>query len=247
MGMITGRQITEFVNNKKLGIKPFNRKLIQPASYDLRLHNKILASPLGEDKLGEEVTLEETRPHYKIQPGQMVGVLSYETIKLPLDMCGKFGIRSSFARKGINAFGGIQLDPGFSGRLDMSLLNVGPEPVKITLHEPFFTVEFMRLEEEAEKGYDGPYQNQDDFPKDQKKYILSARTTSLAEIPTLRRSINELNTTFKVFIEEFEERSPDLDDGLELRPEIEEKLIESSRLPRSAFLSPAEIRKKLGL
>ena len=71
--------------------------------------------------------------------------------------------------------------------------NVGPEPVTLTLHEPLYSVEFARLEEDAEFPYSGPYQDQDDFPADQYNYILSARTTSLAEIPTFRKDIRRLN------------------------------------------------------
>jgi len=243
MSTLSGKKIAELVGDGTLKIEPFNPKLIQPASYDLLLGPKILASPLSSEKLGIVIDLTEKNPSYEIQSGQMVGVLSLEKLKLPLDICGRFGIRSTFARRGINAFGGLQLDPGFRGRLTMNLLNVGPEPVTITLHEPLFSVEFQRLEEPAEAAYSGPFQDQDDFPADQYNYIIMARTTSLAEIPHLRIEITRLNA----LIEELEENLPDPDEALELRPEIKERLLRSSRLPRNFFVSPAEIRKKLNL
>lgn len=241
MSTLSGKKIAELVKEGKLTIEPFDPKLIQPASYDLRLGFKILASPLSSEKLGIVIELTEKKPSYEIQSGQMVGVLSLEKLKLPLDICGRFGIRSVFARRGINAFGGLQLDPGFRGRLTMNLLNVGPEPVTITLQEPLFSVEFQRLEEPAEIEYSGPFQDQDDFPADQYNYILNARTTSLAEIPLLRKEMIRLSA----LLEEFEENLPDPDEGLELKPEIKEKLLKSSKLQRNCLLSPAEIIKKL--
>jgi len=241
MSTLPGKKIVELVKNGNLVIEPFEPKLVQPASYDLLLGRKILASPLSSEKLGIVVELTEKEPSYQIHSGQMVGVISREKLRLPLDICGRFGIRSAFARKGINAFGGLQLDPGFRGRLTMNLLNVGPEPVTITLNEPMFSVEFQRLEEPADEEYAGPFQDQDDFPADQYNYILSARTTSLAEIPHLRREITRLN----VLIEELEENLPDPDERFELRPEIKEKLLRSSRRPREFFVSPVEIRKKI--
>jgi len=241
MSALSGKKIVELVKDGILKIEPFDPKLIQPASYDLRLGPKILASPLSSEKLGIVIQLTEKDPSYQIQSGQMVGVLSLEKLKVPLEICGRFGIRSTFARRGINAFGGLQLDPGFRGRLTMNLLNVGPEPVAITLHEPLFTVEFQRLEEPADVEYSGPYQDQDDFPADQYNYILSARTTSLAEIPLLRKEMTRLSA----LIEDLEESLPDPDEGLELRPEIKERLLKSSKLPRNCLLSPAEILKKL--
>jgi len=243
MGVLSGRQVRDLVKNDKLGIEPFDEALVQPATYDLRLGNKILASPLSVDKLEVVIELTKDRPSYDIQSGQMVGILSLEKLCLPLSICGRFGIRSAIARKGINAFGGVQLDPGFRGRLTMNLLNVGPEPVTLTLHEAIFSVEFARLEEEAEVSYSGPYQDQNDFPAEQYNYILSARSTSLAEIPTFRRDIRRLNT----LIEELEERMADPDAGLELKPDVKERLARSSKLPRESLITAADMRKQLGL
>lgn len=243
MGVLSGRQIRQLVQSGELTIVPFDEALVEPATYDLRLGSKILASPLSADKLGVVIELTESKPSYDIQSGQMVGVMSFEKLGLPLNISGRFGIRSAIARKGINAFGGLQLDPGFRGRLTMNLLNVGPEPVSLTLHERIFSVEFARLEEEAEFAYSGPYQDQDDFPADQYNYILSARTTSLAEIPAFRKDIRRLSA----LIEELQESILDPDSGLELKPDIEKRLSDSLNLPRSSLLSAPEMRKRLGL
>ena len=243
MGTLSGRQIKELVKRGDLFIEPFDEELVQPATYDLRLGPKILASPLSSEKLGVVIELTEKDSSYRIHSGQMVGVISLERLKLPLDISGRFGIRSAYARRGINAFGGLQLDPGFRGRLTLNFLNVGPEPVTLTVNEPLFSVEFQRLEEPAEAAYSGPFQDQDDFPAEQYNYILSVRTTSLAEIPNLRLDITRLN----VLLEELEEALPDPDEGLELKPEVEERLLRSSNLSRDFFISAGEIRKKLDL
>jgi dCTP deaminase len=240
MAILSGKQISNLVKRKKV-IEPFEPELIQPASYDLRLGHKILASPLSSENLGMVIELTEKNPTYQIHSGQMIGVLSLEKLRIPLNICGRFGIRSTFARRGINAFGGLQLDPGFRGRLTMNLLNVGPEPVTITLSEPLFTVEFQKLEKPAEVGYSGPFQDQDDFPADQYNYILSARTTSLAEIPVLRQKMTRLTA----LIEELEENLPDPDEGLELKPEVKERLLRSSKLSREFLIPPTAIRKKI--
>jgi len=123
----------------------------------------------------------------------------------------------------------------------MNLLNVGPEPIVITLNDVLFTVAFERLDEPAEAPYSGPYQDQDDFPEDQYNYIMSAHTTSLAEIPTLRMEIARLSNV----IEELEESLPDPDDELELRPNVKKRLEKSLKLPRSSLISIEEMRNKL--
>jgi dCTP deaminase len=201
MSTLSGKKIAEMVRDGKLRIDPFDHQLIQPASYDLRLGPKILASPLPSEKCGTVIELTKSNPSFQVNFGQMVGVLSLEKIQLPLDICGRFGIRSSFARRGLNAFGGLQLDPGWRGRLNMNFLNVGPEPIKLTLHDPLFSVEFQRLEEPAGSEYNGPYQDQNDFTADQYDYILKARDTGLAEIPVLKDQVSRFNTQMDELLE----------------------------------------------
>jgi dCTP deaminase len=241
MGVLAKHQIIDLVKKGYLLIEPFEEELVEPATYDLRLGSKILASPLGTATLGQVIHLSNSNPKYEIQSGQMVGVISQARLAFPLDICGRFGIKSSFARKGINAFGGLQLDPGFRGKLILSLLNVGPEPVSITDEEPLFSVEFNRLEEPAREEYLGPYQDQDDFPSDQVEYILSARTTSLAEIPALRRDISRLS----VLIDELTEQLTDPDQNLDVRPEILERLTRSVGKPRDSLISLQQLRRNI--
>ncbi|MFQ5826989.1 MAG: hypothetical protein ACE5IA_06500, partial [Dehalococcoidia bacterium] len=100
-----------------------------------------------------------------------------------------------------------------------------------------------RLDEPAAEGYSGKHQYQDDFPAEQYEFILSARTTSLAEIPTLRQQVARLS----VLIEELEERLPDPDEGLELKPEVEKLLSKTLDTPHDSLLTPDEIFKKFGI
>lgn len=242
MGMLSGLQIQGLVESGALGLSPFDEELVQPASYDLRLGSKILASPLSQDILGAEIELSDKIHSYNVQPGQMVAAISAERLELPLHISGRAGIRSEYARKGMNAFGGPQIDPGFHGRIILSLLNVGPEPIPLTLGAPFFTIEFQKLDEPAATGYTGSYQDLDKFPADQYDFILSARTTSLAEIPTLRQEVRRLS----VAIEELGEKWPDPDEGLELKPEVEQRLRESLNKPQASLLTTDDIRRSLG-
>ncbi len=241
MGILTGKQIKELVKSNPQIIDSLDESLLQPASCDLRLFHKVLASPIGEKVMGAVIDLRSCPDGFPILPGQMIAVLSLERMVLPLNMSGRFGIRSSFSRKGIIAFGGLQLDPGFRGRLLMNLLNVGPEPVPIKNREPIFSVELTRLEEAVEQGYDGDYQDQDDFPVDQYNYILSARTTSLAEIPILRMELSRLTG----LLEECEDLFPDPDKGLVLKAEIEKRLLSSADLPKRSLLSAEDILSRL--
>ncbi len=242
MAVLTGRLIVKAVESGELRIDRFDTSLARGASYELRLHPRILASALGPDAHGEIVTLTEERPVYRIQCGQTVGVLSAEMLTLPSTLSGRFGIRSDFARHGLLAYGGLQLDPGWRGRLYLGLLNVGPESIPLELSEPLFSVEFSTLEEPATP-YRGRYQDQEDFTDDQVRQIVSARTAGFAEIPALRLQVARLTA----MVEAINDRLADPDEGLELRAKVERALHGSLEKPTRSFLTADEMRSNLGL
>ena len=62
-------------------------------------------------------------------------------------------------------------------------------------------------------------------------------------VHSFRRDIRRLNA----LIEELEERMADPDEGLQLKPEIEKKLIRTSKSSRDSLISAPDMRKKLGL
>lgn len=174
-------------------ITPFREDSIEPASYDMHLYWRLLVSPTRRER-GRVVDLRnEANNRFMIDTGRLVGVLTEEEFDMPLDLCARFGLRSELTRQGLVAFGGIQIDPGFKGRLAMSLFHTGPEPIRLDNEQKMFTVEFSRLEEAANRGYAGIYQGNNDFHPAQEKFILEANTASLSEISGLPGELETLS------------------------------------------------------
>lgn len=198
MTVISDKTIKKLVGEGKLLIEPFHEDALEPASYDLRLGNKVLVSPVMGEK-GKILDLRKEKDHkYLVQNGQFVSILTEEKLGLPNNICGRFGLKSAYTRKGLVSFGGLQIDPGWRGHLVISLFNIGPEPVELELGEKMFTVEFHNLDEAADKPYGSDpqhvYQNQDDFPPSDVSYIMSAKTMSLAELASLKNRVDLLET-----------------------------------------------------
>ena len=174
-------------------IAPLHRDSLEPASYDMHLHWRLLVSPTRHER-GRSIDLrEEPNNRFLIGTGRLVGVLTEEVFDMPLDVSGRFGLRSEFTRQGLVAFGGIQIDPGFQGRLAMSLFHTGPEPIELVTGQKMFTVEFNRLEEPASKGYSGIYQGHRDFHPSHERFILMANTSSLSEVHQLPEQLENLS------------------------------------------------------
>lgn len=185
MAVLSNRSIVNALESGSLQIVPFYRDSLQPASYDMRLYWKLLVSPTRYER-GRIVDLrEEPNNTFAVHPGRFIAILTEETLTLSLELAGRFGLRSEFTRQGLVAFPGIQIDPGFVGRLAISLFNAGPEPILMVLGSQMFTVEFYTLETPADEPYKGDFQNQEDFPPVQEEFILNAHTVSLSEIASL--------------------------------------------------------------
>ena len=132
-------------------ISPFDEKQIQPASYDLRVGNEAVTTS------SEGIIDIEKAGYLKLKPGDFAVITAYEEIKLGPQYVGRFGLRSGFARRGLIATTGPQIDPGYHGRLIVGVTNLTPHDVTITHLDKFLSVEFHNLEKAALKPYDGPY------------------------------------------------------------------------------------------
>jgi dCTP deaminase len=175
-----------------LGIEPFHEDGVQPATYDMRLYWNVLVSPTRFER-GRLVDLrQEPNGTFYVGPGRFVGVISEEILTFPKTVAARFGLRSEFTRHGLIAFGGVQIDPGFHGRLALSLFHAGPEPIALELGKQFFTVEFQFLDAPAVEPYKGAFQNQEEFPEVQSHFILNAHTISLSEIGALPGEVASL-------------------------------------------------------
>lgn len=202
MAILSDASIIEALDSGNLQISPFFEDALEPASYDMRLHWKLLLSPT-RNTVGREIDLRnETSESLPLEPGRFAAILTEEILNLPLDLSGRFGLRSEFTRQGLVAFPGIQVDPGYRGRLAISLFNAGPEDIELKHMAKMFTIEFHTLESPARHGYHGSYQGQEDFPEDQKQFILNAHSQSLSEIQALPYSL--ANLEFRVAAHEAE-------------------------------------------
>jgi dCTP deaminase len=192
MSVLSDVAILQAIGTEALQIAPFSRRGLQPATYDMRLYWRVLVSPTRLEQ-GRFVDLRvEPNRKFAIVPGRFVAALTFERLAMPLHISGRFGLKSKFTRRGLIAFPGIQIDPGFRGRLAISLFNAGPEPIELKYLAPMFSVEFHTLEAPAQRGYSGVYQGQKTFPPDQEKFILNAKTVSLAEIGELPDEVADL-------------------------------------------------------
>ncbi len=219
--ILVDESIKKAVNSGEIGLSDFSEKCLQPASYDLRVGEEGFMVSAGRViNIQNEGVLE-------IQPGDFGLVMTHEKLRLPTNMLGRFGLRSAYARMGLLATAGPQVDPGFEGKLVIGIVNFSSQSIKLWYLTPFCSLELERLRRSASAPYHGPYQMQEHLtdeiisriPKEPfplavmliRQLAAISPSLGLAEAPTLPR--RELPKDLIIFQREkraFERLKPEL-------------------------------------
>jgi dCTP deaminase len=158
--------ILRLVEEGRIQIDPWDPKLVQPASIDLRLgdsfrvfHNhRATAIDLRDPpaNLTEEVVVPAGEP-FVIHPGEFCLGRTLEWVKIPDDIVARIEGKSSLGRLGliVHATAGF-CDPGFEGTLTLELNNLTRVPIRLYPDLPIAQLSFMTLDKPAQKPYGSP-------------------------------------------------------------------------------------------
>ena len=120
---------------------------------------------------------------------------------MPNDVSARYGIPSSLARRGLIAFGGPQIDPGYRGKIFVSVYNPTLEPINLRFGQDFFTVLFEEVSGDCVP-YTGKYQDQTDFPVADVEMMMRMRSKNLSDVidkvETLDGSVSNLASNMEI-------------------------------------------------
>jgi dCTP deaminase len=165
--MILARdEILKAVEKRTIGIRPFTKANVGPASIDLTLgpELRVFKQGLSPVTLTEFVDYKKSTKltksdGYTIQPGEMVLGITIEEITLPGNICGWLQGRSRFARLGLQVHMTASfVQPGVKNRTVLEIKNDAPMPVKLKEGLRICQIIFERLEGKAR--YRGKFQSQ---------------------------------------------------------------------------------------
>lgn len=182
--ILTDEQIRQAVKSGDISITPFDDTQIQPASIDLRVGDEGATT-----KHKRKTSIKETGVLI-LEPGDFGVVAILERIKLGPQYAGRIGLRSKYARKGLIATTGPQIDPGFDGGLTLGMANLTPRSVSIGHHDDILTLELHRLSEPVKIPYSGQYQNRYGLSPEDLEAIAEGDGLAFSEILTTLRSLS---------------------------------------------------------
>jgi dCTP deaminase len=190
VSMLTDSEIREIIDQQSLKIKPFEPKNVEPASYDLRA-GRVLVARKGIVDLSREPVV--------VRHGDWAEIESLEVVELPLNIAATVGVRSSLTRRGLDWFSGPQIDPGYMGKIYISVFNASSMPMEIAYGMSFATMMFYRLARDASHAYSGKFQKQLTFPEEDVERMLKMEAYTLSDViqsvGLLEKTVNSLTRT----------------------------------------------------
>ena len=138
MSILVDWQIKQAIESGIIGVEPYEAKLVQPNSLDVRLGNGFVGFPItGKDidPRYEETYSDCEIVEYdwvRVHPHEFLLGTTLETITLPDNIVATIEGKSSLARLGITIHqtGGF-IDAGFSGQITLEISNVNCRPVRL--------------------------------------------------------------------------------------------------------------------
>jgi dCTP deaminase len=183
--ILTDRQLKEAHEHGDIVIDPFEEDRVQPASYDLRIGEQ------GITTSGKKVINLRESGYLAMEPGDVSIVTVLERLQLSPLYAARLGLRSEYVRKGLVASLGLQVDPGFSGELNVTLVNLTPQSIALPYKDDFLSAEFHKLEAPATHPYKGPYQGQKGLGPEEIAAITEGGGVAFSEIITTLRSLSQ--------------------------------------------------------
>jgi dCTP deaminase len=142
MSILVDHEIKAEIASGKLILDPYDVRLVQPNSYDVRLdkrfswheRNAVVIDPYESQSVLDHLA-HVSEDSIVIQPGQFILGATLEKISLPRNIVGQLTGKSSLARLGVmvHVTAGF-IDAGFShppAQITLEIVNVGNRPVRL--------------------------------------------------------------------------------------------------------------------
>jgi deoxycytidine triphosphate deaminase len=221
---ITGEQLIAAVTSQTF-IKDGNPESAEGIKYDFHMGSRVLKAKYGRsmdiDKMPEAEKAEMV-----VEPGEVVFVLTQETLELPADIMAHLMPKRKLSHDGILVLGGFCVDPLYRGKLLVGLYNFSSSRFVLEPGRKLIAAVFYQLEDTEKGTFKKPEASVVDFPEELVRLIASYQPIDLKglrdEIFNLENQISNLRTE----ITTDKEWKRDFQTKLERQAENIDKLLE---------------------
>ena len=144
-GVLTDTEIQAAVDrNWLISKETFQPSSLEASSYDVRVGAK---GVIG----GQGVEINLRSEAMELGPGAYGGIISYEKLALPDNVCARIGSKRALAYEGVILLTGTIVDPGYEGHLLFGVYNASQRRVIIRYNKKLCNIVFERLAKPPER------------------------------------------------------------------------------------------------
>ena len=196
--LITGARLLDAVQKQSF-IVGGDPKCVEGVKYDLRMGNSVLKSSYGQaveiDRLPEI-----ERSTLRVDPGEVVFVLTMERLNLPRNMIAVLSNKRKLAHSGILILGGSSVDPLYDKQLQVGLYNFSSTVFPLRPGKKLIAAMFYELDESELDQFIIPEStNTDGFADELVTLIKNYKPIELKgvydELQETKRQLQELRTS----------------------------------------------------
>lgn len=146
--ILTDAEIHQAIQDALISIAPYTQANVNAASLDLCLGSVDAVGRQSADQADPAGGIE-------IAPLECIHAWTRETVALPDNMTARVGPMARLSHLGLFLGHGLQVDPGFEGRLAFSLFNASPNPISLSIGEAILSLELIVLGTPSSRPMDG--------------------------------------------------------------------------------------------
>ncbi len=145
VGVLTDREIeTALSRGLLIERNTFQLASLEASSYDIRVGRKAIIG-------GQGVEIDLAKGPVELEPGAYGGIISYERLHLPPNVCARIGSKRALSYDGVILLTGALVDPGYEGHLLFGLYNASQRRVHIRTGRKICNIVFERLSASPER------------------------------------------------------------------------------------------------
>ena len=193
--VISGKRLQEAIKNSEF-LSGGDIANCDGIKYDFRLDDCILKAKFGVPINYSSYPVEKQGTDLVVSPGEMVFVMSKETLNLPGNIFSQLSPRRKMTEFGIITLGGLAIDPGYNGKLLFGLYNISSENFKLVPNAKLAGAVFFELENDELLPDYTPPKAIDGYSSNLIEKVAKYQPVG---ITTLEESIREIEKQLEIF------------------------------------------------
>lgn len=190
MKLVSRQQLLDAIQTKSF-IDHGDPLCAEDSKYDIRASHRFLKGDHA-NPIDARVLSGEAQADLVVRPGEVVFMLSEESLNLPKNMIAQLSPKRKMSQNGILTLGGFTVDPGYRGHLLIGLYNFSSTDFPLRPLKKAIGIHFYLLDEDECENIEGCKERLTDFPDDLINMMGRYKLPDTGAVERLRQDVARL-------------------------------------------------------